>query len=294
MINLSYITTSKNKMPYLKINIEKLLEHKKGDEEIVIIDGASTDGSREYVEELKKAGKIEYALSEPDLSESHALNKAFLAARGALIKIITDDDAYSYPVIEKCKKFMLEHPGIDILGTDGGSYKNEDSRILTIRRVGGYANNYIKWQKDHTPFEFSGVGIMFRRSSIPILGFWNLSFKAADAEYTYRTTAGPANLAWCLAPSFVFIRTPEGVTMNNMERMKEENRKLRKFYLNENASSAFVMKTKRLARVFINSINLRNKNKKNKYQSWAELYAEAGKWLEEKNLNKKPEFLWKK
>jgi hypothetical protein len=133
---------------------------------------------------------------------------------------------------------------------------------------------------------------MFRRSSLPLLGFWDISFKNADAEYTFRVTAGKARLAWCLNPSFVFIRTPEGVTMNNMKRMREETLRLRKFYLNEDSPNVVIAKTKKFIR---NIITLRIFNKDqaqhNISTSWKDLYDEAERWLVEKNRDKKVEFL---
>ena len=80
--NLSYIIATKNKLPYLKIALEKLIANKKEGEEILVADGASTDGTKEYIEELERAGKIDFYISEPDYAESHALNKLFLKAQG--------------------------------------------------------------------------------------------------------------------------------------------------------------------------------------------------------------------
>mgnify|MGYP001560264958 CR=1 FL=1 len=262
-------------------------------------DGATTDGTAEYLAELKAAGKIDYFVSEPDFAEGHALNKLFLAARGDIIKIIYDDDAYYFPAIEACRNFMLEHPEIDLLGTEGGSFKHKTPNQQIIRLGAGYEANYRKWKADHTPFEFAVLGIMFRRSSLHILGFWSVSFKNADAEYTFRATAGPANLAWCLNPTFVFIRTKEGVTMNNVKRMREETLRLRKFYLDEDGPSTLLSAIKGPLRVLRETVRARTDKVQKKTSasadihdgSWSQLYQEAEQWLIEKNRGKKFEFL---
>ncbi|PIT96800.1 hypothetical protein COT82_00990 [Candidatus Campbellbacteria bacterium CG10_big_fil_rev_8_21_14_0_10_35_52] len=290
-LNLSYIIATKNKLPYLKIGLEKLIANKKEGEEILVADGASTDGTKEYIEELERAGKIDFYISEPDYAESHALNKLFLKAQGEVIKIINDDDAYYFPVIEKCKNFMITHPEIDIMGMEGGSFKHETPRRQVLRQVKGYKENYLKWKKDKTPFEFAVLGLMFRRSSLPLLGFWDLSFKNADAEYTFRATASKAKLAWCLSPAFVFIRTKEGVTMNNMKRMHEETLRLRKFYLNENQPSKLLIAIKRPFRNFKDWLSVKEKSGDVSSGTWRELYDEAEKWLIDQNKNKEVEFL---
>ncbi len=303
---LSYIIATKNKLPYFKQGIERLIAHKKPDEEILVADGASTDGTPEYLAELKWQGKIEYFVSEKDFCESHALNKLFLAARGEVIKIINDDDAYYFPAIEACKNFMVEHPEIDFMGTEGGSFKHETPDRQVIRRVAGYQQNYRKWREHRTPFEFAVLGLMFRRSSLPLLGLWDLSFKNADAEYTFRSTAGPGKLAWCLNPSFVFIRTKEGVTMNNLKRMHAEALRLRKFYLDEDPPWPLLITLKRpfrnmreimqarkseAARKQSGSPDVRGSSPDVRRGSWSELYQEGEQWLIEQNKEKKFEFL---
>src|SRR4051812_35110446 len=101
MYNLSYVLTNYNKILYLKEVMNKLLENRKEDEEIVIADGGSTDGCAEYLEELYRKGHIQQYVSERDYGESHGLNKAILMAKGKAIKIITSDDVFHYPAIEQ-------------------------------------------------------------------------------------------------------------------------------------------------------------------------------------------------
>src|SRR3989344_2365890 len=112
-INASYLVMTRNKLPYLKDRLGKLLTEKKDDEEILDADGQRTDGTKEYLEKLKDEGKISYLISEPDFGIAHALNKLALKATGTLIKFITDDDVFHYPTIEKCTNFMINHPEID-------------------------------------------------------------------------------------------------------------------------------------------------------------------------------------
>jgi glycosyltransferase involved in cell wall biosynthesis len=299
-INLSYITATKNKLPYLKKGLEKVITQKKPDEEILIADGGSTDGTREYLEGLKKEGKIDYFISESDFGESHALNKLFLIVKGTLVKIINDDDAYYFPAIQRCKEFMLAHPEADILGMEGGSFKHLTPSTIDILWVAGYEKNYRKWQVDHTPFEFAVLGIMFRRTSLPILGFWNLSFTSADTEYTFRVTAGKGNVAWYTGPAFVYIKNQDGVTWVRRDRLKKELSRLRKFYLDENPPSQikeFLIKTKTTLKRA--STFWKNVPAQSFPTPWAELHAQSEKWLEEKNRDqngqiKTFDFIWKK
>ncbi len=240
---------------------------------------------------MKSEGKIDDYISEPDYCESHALNKLFLLARGEIIKIINDDDAYYYPVINVCKEYMLANPEIDFMGMEGGSFKNQTAGKQTLLQVKGYVENFKKWKTNHTPFEFAVLGLMFRRSSLPLLGFWDLSFKNADAEYTFRATASKAKMAWCLNPAFVFIRTVEGVTMNNMQRMKNETVRLRKFYLNENPTSKIRLFVRNAIKIIAKKLTSKKSPAVPADNSWSALYKEAEKWLVDNNLNRKVEII---
>ncbi|MCR4330618.1 MAG: glycosyltransferase [Patescibacteria group bacterium] len=288
---LSYIITTKNKLPYLKESMGRLLQHVKEGEEIIVADAESTDSTKEFLNDLKRSGKIEYFVSEPDFGESHGLNKLLLVARGTLIKIITDDDVFHYPAIEACKKFMLSETQVDMVSTEGG-FKNQN--ITTGVRPLVYEQNYRQWQKDHTPFSFCGLGIMIRRSSLPLLGLWNPSFRRADAEFSLRVTAGKANIAWYTGYSFVNISNPQSVSLVYMKKIKDETDRLNKFYLNKNPDSFIVEKLKVL-RNKIRSGSFGKKPSSTTFQAqWPKLSADALKWLEEMNTTGNPEFLWNK
>ncbi|MEK7213611.1 MAG: glycosyltransferase [Patescibacteria group bacterium] len=294
-VNLSYLTATKNKLSYLKRGLEKVIAEKKSDEEILIADGGSTDGTKEYLESLKAQGKIDYFISEPDFGESHALNKLFLIAKGILIKIINDDDAYYFPTIEACKKFMLEHSQIDILGMEGGSIKHKSPSELYICPLTDCTKDYLKWKKDHTPFQYPVLGIMLRRSSLPLLGFWNLTFTMADTEYTFRVTAGKANVGWYTGSSYVYIKNQDGVTWVRKNRVENEIARLRKFYLNEDPESFIIKKLKALKRKIL---NISSSGKKDTdYDSlgkWSELASMSDDWLLQRSEIEKPEFLFSK
>lgn len=293
VINLSYILTTKNKLPYLKISLGKLLQQKKNGEEILIADCESTDGTRKYLTELKESGKIDYLVSEPDYGESHALNKLLLAAQGKLIKVITDDDIFHYPSIDLHREFMLAHPEIDFLSSNGGfknQIKTDEPRPLD------YTNDYKRWMKNGTPFSFCGLSTMFRRSSLPLIGLWNPSFRRADMEFSLRLTAGKANIAWHTGYSYVNVSNPQSVSIVYTKKIKGETDRLNKFYLNQNPNQ-LIIEDLNILHAKIRSI-LRYGEKKERFlkedfiTEWPAITAKTEKWLEKINETQH-EFLWK-
>ncbi len=290
--NLSYIITTRNKLPYLRRAMTRLLAEHQDNENILVADGASADGTKEFLAELYRAGKIQNYTSEPDEGESHALNKLLLRAQGQLIKIITDDDVFFYPAIRACKTFLLAHPEIDLIGTEGGISHNQNPH--DIARAVVYETAYRAWRTDHTPFSFCGLGIMFQRSSLPILGLWDPAFRRADAEFSYRITAGKANIAWYTGYSFVNVSNPQSVSIVHMKKIKEETERLDKFYLNKDPDSYFAAGCNAI-RV---KLNLTRGSSSRAQASPAQflaaspdLFLAAEKWLEARNQEQRPEFL---
>ncbi len=72
-------------MPYLKIVLEDLINNLQGDEEIVVVDGGSKDGTVEWLQDLYASKKIQKFYSAKDLGESHGTNRAVLLCEGKIL-----------------------------------------------------------------------------------------------------------------------------------------------------------------------------------------------------------------
>lgn len=195
-IKLSYVLTTYNKLPYLKLVLERLIENCQEDEEIVVTDGASTDGTPAYLKQLFEQGKIHQYVSEKDCGEAHGFNKGFLLAKGELIKIMSDDDAFCYPVICRCKEFMLKNKQYDMLG---GNMAYTDIKQPESIATKDDFDNFYAYKKDQTPFWFNGQPWMIRRSSLPLTGLLNTSLIIVDTEFSLRVTNNKkVKLCWLL------------------------------------------------------------------------------------------------
>src|SRR5258707_2805983 len=106
---LSFIISTKNRLTFLKILFAHLLPVLKPDEEIVVVDSKSTDGSAEYLQDLFSSKKIHQFTSEPDKNQAHGWNKALLMAKGTIIKKLIDDDVHNISAIRECRDFMLQN-----------------------------------------------------------------------------------------------------------------------------------------------------------------------------------------
>lgn len=177
---VSVIIPTYNRIGLLRRAIRSVLSQSSGDFELVVIDDASTDGTREYLDTLAKDDPRVRPLHNtknnyPDISKN--LNEGLRIARGTYVARLDDDDYWCDD--DKLKKqtvFLDGHPDCVVVG--GGTivvdsndqeryryYKPETDKAIRTRAL--LAN----------PFTHSTV--MFRRDTALAVGGYG-NFKNAE------------------------------------------------------------------------------------------------------------------
>ncbi|ASU36792.1 glycosyltransferase [Mucilaginibacter xinganensis] len=218
---LSFIIATRNRLPFLKITLEKLMCALQPDEEIVVVDGDSTDGAKEYLQQLFGEGKIHQFVSEPDHNQAHGWNKALLLARGTIIKKVIDDDVYSFTAISKCKQFMLANPLVDICISNGLT-----ADLLAPEEIAttGRLKYFKEWKSGNANcFTFSDVYMLIRKSALSYLGLFDTQFTMLDWEYSLRCSYLKANIVYYTGYNALSVNTPGNVTSSaGAETLKRE------------------------------------------------------------------------
>ena len=91
-MKVSLITVVYNNVEYIRNAIESALSQVYSSIEYIVIDGGSTDGTLDIIEEYRE--KIAVVLSEPDTGIFDALNKGIRFATGDVIAILHSDDVF--------------------------------------------------------------------------------------------------------------------------------------------------------------------------------------------------------
>lgn len=135
-MKISVITVCLNAKTTIEETFLSIFNQTYKDVELIVIDGASTDGTIEVINKYKD--KIAYSLSEPDNGVYEAMNKGINASNGDFIIFLNADDIfYDEHVLEKVAKTLDENPDIDLL-FGNAEYISEDkktSRIQTYEMV---------------------------------------------------------------------------------------------------------------------------------------------------------------
>lgn len=293
---LSYIICTRNRLNFLKISLKYLLENIDEDEEIVIVDGDSSDGTKDYIKDLYEQKKIHQFISEADRNQAHGWNKAILLARGELIKKIIDDDLFCFPAIRDCKQFMLENPSVDLcisdtLGTNLADYKNisKESRL----------KQYLAWKSGITKsFTFGDVSLLLRKSSIPYLGLYDTSFVMLDYEYSLRVSYLRSNIAYYTGFNAMSIFNPDSISSNvTSDILKLEGKRANPMY--EYAGDRAEISNYSKIKIFVGKLIYKIRSCKYKYIETnnngdvvdiLSAYEFCCQYLNKENLNKQKEF----
>lgn len=180
-IRVSYIVTTKNRADYFAKTLNNIKEFITSRDELIIVDGGSTDKTAQLVKKNKDI--VSTFISETDFGEAHALNKGLLIAKGKYIKILTDDD-YIYPkAMRRAIRVLEKNPKIDALQCGGEAYifnpKTKKYEILFYEQIFP-GIKIAKNQKHLMTYAPCGLGLVFRSNIIPRIGLFDTTYRAVD------------------------------------------------------------------------------------------------------------------
>ena len=110
-MKLSIITVNLNNLEGLKKTYESVVCQTFTDYEWLVIDGGSTDGSREFIEEHQD--KFSYWCSEPDKGIYNAMNKGIVRAKGEYLNFMNSGDCFACE--DTLEKVFLKEINEDII-----------------------------------------------------------------------------------------------------------------------------------------------------------------------------------
>jgi glycosyltransferase involved in cell wall biosynthesis len=171
---ISIITICLNSAPTIRDTIESVITQLAEDDEYIIIDGGSTDGTLEIISEYSNS--IEKIISEPDKGPADAFNKGILLTKREVIGIINSDDQLMSGTLSAVRSIPDElSPEIAFYGQTFIKHNNE-LRKMKIRRM-----------PDCYSISFSHCALFVPASCYEKYGLFSTRFKiAVDIEYILR------------------------------------------------------------------------------------------------------------
>jgi glycosyltransferase involved in cell wall biosynthesis len=130
-VQLSFVIPTRNQARFLRQCIDGCLSQDVRDAEIIVVDGLSTDNTREVL--ASYGDRIRWT-SEPDRGQSDAINKGIRRAQGELIAWINSDDYYASPrAIRSLLDAFEAEREVDIVYGNGVRVDVEGKELGTYR-----------------------------------------------------------------------------------------------------------------------------------------------------------------
>lgn len=201
---VSYILNTKNRAKFLEQALKMCRKLIKDQDELIIIDGASTDKTSAVIK--KYADIIDIFLSEPDLTSAHAFNKGLLLAKGKYIKHITDDDIVFPKALEKAILVMEKNPDMDVL-VCGGTVSiagTKNKKVVYTPPGVNYGHNIY----DIFQYGACGMGYIIRTSALAKTGLFPSFDWLADSSFLVNCIKAKATVKFCRINLFHAITYP--------------------------------------------------------------------------------------
>jgi glycosyltransferase involved in cell wall biosynthesis len=178
---ISIILVCKNPGPRLAEALESFLSQRDLSPELIVIDGASTDGTVAWLEQHR--ARLAHFSSAPDTGVYDAMNRAVALARGEWILFLGADDCLTAPEVLALAAILLARTPADIAA---GEAAYTDGRIYTFDPdANPCARNFIHHQ-----------AAFYRRALFAAHGAFDPSYTLlADYEFNLRLHRAGARFA---------------------------------------------------------------------------------------------------
>ena len=168
---ITIVTVVKNSERTIEKCIQSVLNQKYDNFEYIVIDGGSTDKTKEILEKYKE--KIHKVISEKDNGIWDAMNKGLNLASGNIIGFLNADDYYYPNCLEIVNKYF-EKSSIDFLF---GS-------VMKYKLMYGFKPSIIKWSVGF--YTSHSVGFFIKTYQHRIIGNYNSKYLSADLDFFYK------------------------------------------------------------------------------------------------------------
>ncbi|MGF1678892.1 MAG: glycosyltransferase family 2 protein [Candidatus Methylacidiphilales bacterium] len=133
-----------NGLPYLQQALDCTLNQTFKDFEFIIVNDASSDGTREVLEEYaSRDPRIRLLHNEANLRQTASLNRGLAACRGEYLARIDADDLCPLHKLERQVGVMEAHPSVIMSGTNHTMIDPEGKLIMHCTRP--FTNEGMKW-----------------------------------------------------------------------------------------------------------------------------------------------------
>ncbi len=126
---VSIVMPTLNQASFIEESLKSIIEQKIPDLEILVMDGASTDGTLDVLKKWQdQYPKIIHFTSQKDSGPAEALNQGFKKARGEIVGWLNSDDLYESKSISRAISFFKKNPSM-VMVYGHGQHIDEEGHV---------------------------------------------------------------------------------------------------------------------------------------------------------------------
>jgi glycosyltransferase involved in cell wall biosynthesis len=184
-MKISVITVCYNSARTLERCLQSVAQQDFSEIEHIVIDGASTDGTKEILERFRS--RLSYLVSEPDNGIYDAMNKGLAYTTGDIVCFLNADDQYaSTNVLSKVASQIKDH-NIDALIGDV-SFFHQENLSRTVRR---YRSDRFSPERLAWGWMPAHPALFLRKEVVRRVGLFRIDYRiAGDFEFIVRVFHG--------------------------------------------------------------------------------------------------------
>lgn len=177
---ISVICFCKDRAAFIRRSVESVLTQSYRNLEFVVQDGASTDGTREILEEYARHDPRVKVVSEPDSGPAEAYWKVMNRCTGDYIATCLSDEELVPGALEKCVQWFANEPDLGAITCDG-YVTDADGRIVDNFKAGDF--DFVRYMFDtYCPF---WPGSFFRRQALLDIGLKRPGWNIGSLEFEF-------------------------------------------------------------------------------------------------------------
>ncbi|HXH61264.1 MAG TPA: glycosyltransferase family 2 protein [Fimbriimonadaceae bacterium] len=221
---ITVVTPSYNQGAYLKETLGSIVAQNYPNVEIIVIDGGSTDDSKEVIESFSE--HIAYWVSEPDKGQSHAINKGFAEATGDVLCWLNSDDVFLPGALNTVAQAFIAHPDWNWVTAPTLKFGEGFDVHEGIYKLPGSRAEWLVNCPISQPSTF------WRRSLYDQLGGLDESFHyVMDFEYWLRLVFAGERPRWISRPLSAYRLHDVSKTVSQAEKFRIEEVRMRDLYV---------------------------------------------------------------
>jgi len=180
---VSVVMCAYNTRPYIQKAVFSILDQTYQNLELIISDDGSTDGTREWLQQLKDP-RVRLFLQEENLGYVANKNFALQQARGEFITQNDSDDFSDFTRIERQIGVTERYPDVKIIGC-GYFQTDEDGEPFRFSKIG--ESGWVQGERSEYPFWFPSL--MVHRSLYEEFGYYSPLFCGMGDDHYWTAVA---------------------------------------------------------------------------------------------------------